>query len=39
MAKRRAVNASTDRRVFSATAAKTKKVNLPGTVYRGGLRM
>nr|CAI9749785.1 hypothetical protein RPNZKVPU_RPNZKVPU_CDS_0013 [Microvirus sp.]CAI9751583.1 hypothetical protein YKMJLDLN_YKMJLDLN_CDS_0010 [Microvirus sp.]CAI9752397.1 hypothetical protein AOJQRVMU_AOJQRVMU_CDS_0001 [Microvirus sp.]CAI9752412.1 hypothetical protein AOJQRVMU_AOJQRVMU_CDS_0016 [Microvirus sp.] len=36
--KRRSVSASKDRKVFTRTASSTKKVNLPGTTYRGGLR-
>lgn len=27
-----------DQRIFRRTASKTKVVNLPGTVYRGGRR-
>lgn len=37
--KRRKMIAAKDKRVFSATAAKSKAINLYPTVYRGGIRL
>lgn len=28
-----------DKRIFTRTASKVKKINLPGTIYRGGIRL
>lgn len=39
MAKRMRIRSpARDQRIFRQTAAKTKVVNLPATVYRGGRR-
>lgn len=38
MSKRRSVSPGKDRKIFTRTASSTKKVNLPGNTYRGGLR-
>lgn len=39
MAKRKRVNRRKDRRIFSKTARKTKAINLPVKIYRGGIRL
>ena len=40
MAKRKRVkNVRKDRRIFSKTARKTKAINLPVKIYRGGIRL
>lgn len=36
---RRQVNKSKDKRIFSKTASKTKSINLPTKIFRGGIRM
>lgn len=36
--KRWKANKRKDKKIFSRTASKTKAVNLPTKVYRGGLR-
>ena len=28
-----------DKAIFTRTASKTKSINLPSTIYRGGIRM
>ncbi len=28
-----------DKKIFSKTASKTKAINLPAKIYRGGIRM
>nr|CAI9750842.1 hypothetical protein JQQKEAMO_JQQKEAMO_CDS_0004 [Microvirus sp.] len=38
MRKRGTVSKSLDKKHFTTTAAKTKKVNLPSTNFRGGIR-
>jgi hypothetical protein len=38
MKKRKSVNPKLDRRIFRNTAAKTKAINLPNKIYRGGIR-
>lgn len=38
MKKRKPVNRNVDRRIFRNTASKTKAINLPSKVYRGGIR-
>lgn len=39
MARRRRIrNPTVDQRIFRRTASKTKVVNLPGVVFRGGRR-
>lgn len=35
---REQMKSSTDKKVFKHTADKTKKVNIPGKIYRGGYR-
>ena len=39
MAKRKRVNRRKDRRIFARTARKTKAINLPVKIYRGGIRL
>lgn len=39
MAKRKRVSRRKDRRIFSRTARKTKAINLPVKIYRGGVRL
>ncbi len=36
--KRSRANPSKDKAIFSRTASKTKSVNLPSKIYRGGIR-
>lgn len=36
---RKRVSAGKDRRVFSRTASKSKKINIEPKVYRGGIRL
>ena len=36
---RKKTNPSRDKRMFTATASKVKAINLPVTVYRGGIRL
>lgn len=36
---RKRVRAGKDRRVFSRTASKSKKINIEPKVYRGGIRL
>lgn len=36
---RRPVSKSKDRKIFSKTASKTKSINLPTKIFRGGIRM
>ena len=36
---RRPVSKSKDKKIFTATATKTKSVNLPTKIFRGGIRM
>lgn len=36
---RRKLNRQKDRKVFRATAAKTKKINIAPIIYRGGTRL
>lgn len=39
MARRKRVNRRKDRKIFSKTARKTKAINLPVKIYRGGVRL
>lgn len=39
MAKRKPVTRSKDKKVFSHTADKTKRINIAPTVMRGGTRL
>lgn len=39
MAFRRRVRARKDKRVFTRTAVRSKKINLNPTIYRGGIRL
>lgn len=39
MAKRKRANRRKDRKIFSKTARKTKAINLPVKIYRGGIRL
>lgn len=39
MARRKRVNRRKDRKIFSKTARKTKAINLPVKIYRGGIRL
>ena len=36
---RRKASKSKDKRIFSTTASKTKSINLPTKIFRGGIRM
>ncbi len=36
---RRKVNARIDKKMFRRTAARSKKINIEPTVFRGGIRM
>lgn len=36
---RRRMRRGTDRRIFKRTAAKSKKININPTVFRGGIRL
>lgn len=36
---RKRVRAGKDRRIFSRTASKSKKINIEPKVYRGGIRL
>lgn len=36
---RRRVSPKKDKKFFSRTAAKTKAINLPTKIFRGGIRM
>lgn len=36
---RRRVSPRKDRTIFTRTAAKTKAINLPTKIFRGGIRM
>lgn len=36
---RRSMNRSTDKKIFRRTAAKSKKINVNPTVFRGGIRL
>lgn len=36
---RRRVRPSTDKKVFTRTAVRSKKINLNPTIYRGGIRL
>lgn len=36
---RRRMRPSTDRKIFKRTAAKSKKININPTVFRGGIRL
>lgn len=38
MKRRRPVNKSKDKKIFTRTASKVKAVNLPEKIYRGGIR-
>lgn len=38
MKRRAKTNPKKDKKIFSRTATKVKAVNLPGTIYRGGIR-
>lgn len=39
MAYRKRVSRKTDKRAFTRTAVKSKKINLNPTIYRGGIRL
>lgn len=39
MKKRAKTNPKKDKKIFTRTASKVKKINLPGTIYRGGIRL
>lgn len=39
MAKRSRVPKGKDRRVFTRTASKSKKININPKIYRGGIRL
>lgn len=39
MKARSPTNKRKDKKIFTRTAAKVKKINLPGTIYRGGIRL
>lgn len=39
MAHRKKVKMSRDRKVFKATASKTKKININPKIMRGGIRL
>lgn len=39
MAKRRKMSPGKDKRVFTRTAVKSKKINLNPIIYRGGIRL
>lgn len=39
MKSRAPTNRKKDKRIFTRTAAKVKKINLPGKIYRGGIRL
>lgn len=36
---RRKVRPRTDKKVFTRTAVKSKKINIDPTIYRGGIRL
>lgn len=36
---RRRMHRRTDRKVFTRTAVRSKKINLNPTIYRGGIRL
>lgn len=38
MKKRSKTNPNVDKKIFTRTANKVKAVNLPGKIYRGGIR-
>lgn len=39
MRKRRPTNPKVDKKLFTRTASKVKKINLPAKSYRGGIRL
>lgn len=39
MAHRRVMPRAKDRKVFRRTAAKSKKINIDPTIFRGGIRL
>lgn len=39
MSRRRPAPRKTDKRVFTRTAVRSKKINLNPTIYRGGIRL